>query len=177
MAKRDPLLLIYEALKAAARAAIGPDITVKADYPSPAYFKARVPAVGLLKISGTSTDRVTPGDAHVDLPPNQDNSITVVSEYRRYSYLVQLSVFAKSKRERSDLGQSMEEYLQKNRYLSLPGDVFGDFTLITVQGVPHDSQGETGFYQRDYTLKCSGRLLIAEDFSVVEDIVIKNEIR
>lgn len=177
MTKRDPLLLVYEALKVAVRTAVEFDITVKAEYPNPAYFKAKTPAVGLLKIGGTATDRVTPGDVHVTLPANPDGSIIVAGEFRRYSYLVQLSVFTKDKRQRSELGQATEEYLQQNRYLSLPGDQFGDSTLVLVQGPPTDSVGETGFYQRDYTLKCTGRMLIAEDFPIVEDIVVISEIQ
>jgi len=173
---RDPVLLIYEALKVAIRTATETQITVKADYPDPSYFKAKTPAVGLLKIGGKARDFVTPGDSHVTLPVNPDGTLPVVGEWKRYSYLLQLSVFTETKRERSELGQTIEEYLQKKRYHALPGDPFGDYTVVLVQGVPHDSKGEVGFYQRDFTLKCSGRLLIVDNFQEATEVIINNQV-
>lgn len=173
---RDPVLLIYEALKVAVRAATGTQMTVKADYPDPSHFKFKTPAVGLLKISGTARDFVTPGDSHVTLPVNPDGTLPVVGEWKRYWFLLQLSVFTETKRERSEQGQKIEEYLQKKRYHDLPGDPFDDHTVILVQGVPHDSKGEVGFYQRDYTLKCSGKLLIADTFQPADELVVNNQV-
>ncbi|MBE3584839.1 MAG: hypothetical protein IMW94_01455 [Thermoanaerobacter sp.] len=173
---RDPLYLVFATLAAAVRSACGQEITVKAEYPSPAYFRAVLPAVGLLHIGGTARDAVAPGEIHAAYGPNPDGTLPVACEYRRYHYLIQLSVFAATKKDRRSLGQAIVEYLERHRYLPLAGDALADYTRIRILSTPHDHPGETGFYQRDYTLEATGRLLIAENFYPAEEIITRTQL-
>lgn len=82
---------------------------------------------------------------------------TLYKEKLRIFYLLQLSVFAYTEEDRSNLGWTVQQYLVSNPQLAI--GIPGVETAVFKYMGQHNPPGETRFYQRDMTFEVTARVL------------------
>lgn len=155
---RDPLVLVYEGLKAKIKAVHGADFYMTDGDPPTSEYKKRLPAANISYVSGTAEKAfMREYEPHV-VEDNGDGTFTAVYEIMRFSYLLQVSFFAKMPGTVQQLSLAFIDTLEADNLLFLD-DKWDIDTDIFLQAPPLPPRGQEFMYQVDQTWKCSGKLL------------------
>lgn len=97
---------------------------------------------------------------------------TYYKEKLRIFYMLQLSIFAYTEEDRSNLGWTVQQYLVSNPQLAI--GITGVETAVFKYMGQHNPPGETRFYQRDLTFEVTARVLDAQTAYRAKAITLNN---
>lgn len=167
---RDPLALIYSALKKKIKDVHGEKFYVTDGIPSVSEYKKQLPAANISYVSGAAEKAFMREYEPHKLVNNGDGTYMAIYEIMRFSYLIQISFFAKMPGIAQQLSLIFIDVLESNNLLCLD-DTWDSDTNIFLQSPPLPARGEEFLYQVDQTWVCSGKLLHQE---LVNEIDLKD---
>jgi len=110
-----------------------------------------------------------------------DGTGLIFTEQQRKTFILQMSLFTYTKEDRARLGIVIERYFETNYHIPLrefscaiPGTgnlLKQEFVQMLPRGAPHDGQGETRFYQRDFTFEATGRIFDIKTAYQVTEVI------
>lgn len=133
-------------------------------WPDTQYFTVdgNLPSLFIFFVGETGKHLASRENVHAVVKDANGTTATVYKEKLRLSYLFQLSVFASTPEDRSNLGWQVKQYLVSNPQLQIGTLGAGVETAVFAFKGERDDQGETKFYQRDITFEVSARVLDAQ---------------
>jgi hypothetical protein len=142
-------------------------------WPDTKFFDAdgNLPSLFLFEVSDTAKHLASRESIHA-VVNNADGTATVFKEKLRMFYLLQLSLFANTQADRSNIGWSIQQYLTSNPQLQI--GIPGVETAVFKYMGQHNPPGETRFYQRDMTFEVTARVLDAQTAALAQKVVFNN---
>lgn len=157
---RDPLVLVYEAMKNAIREVHGKDFIVFDDFPNANEFrKPGKNAASISYISGSLEKGLMREYVPHSIKQNPDRSYTIATETCRMDYILQVSFFAGKKGIAQRLSTEFMAYLEERNGVPLKGDPWGESMEAFLTEAPEPPRGEADLWQCDQAWRCRGKLL------------------
>lgn len=165
---RDPLVLAYEAIKAAIREVHGEAFAVFDDAPDATKLKKQLPAASISYISGSSEKAFMREFEPHAIKKNKGGTFTVATETLRFEYYIQVSFFSHEKGLAQRLSTQFYTKTEQENEIPLLDEPWNETMQIFLESPPLPPRGEPDLYQCDQTWACRGRLLTTEVVNAVD---------
>lgn len=164
----EPFKAICEALATVLQAQIPALKRIQIGWPDIKYLDVdgNLPSVFFVEVSDTEKNVVSRLNTHKTTLNADGSTGYIYTEQGRIFYLLQISLFANTKEDRSSIGWEIMQYLITNYRITLAD---GETATFKYKG-KHDDQGETNYYQRDLTFEVQTRILDAQAATKVTDL-------
>lgn len=145
-------------------------------WPDPSLFQMdnKLPLLAVYNTSSNGKHLSSRDSIHATKLNTSGLTATVYQEKLRLFYLLQLSIFAHTVEDRSNLGWIVQQYLTSNPQIpiGIPGV---ETSVFSFKSGPHDLSGEAKLFQRDLTFEVTARVLDAQTLVPVAKQVVLND--
>lgn len=143
-------------------------------WPDTIFFQAdgNLPSLAVLDVSDSGKHLSSRETVHAKVNNPDGVTCVVYKEQLRKTYLMQLSLFAYTSEDRSNLGWVIEQYLTTNPQLQI-GIPNVETAVFKYKG-QHNPPGETRFYQRDLMYEVTARVLDASTVYLLKTITLND---
>ncbi|GIM47037.1 hypothetical protein DNHGIG_25860 [Collibacillus ludicampi] len=144
-------------------------------WPDTKFFTVdgNLPSLFIVQVNDSGKHLASRESIHATVPNSDGQTATVYKEKLRIFYLLQLSLFAYTQEDRSNLGWMIQQYLVSNPQLQI--GIPGVETAVFKYRGQHNPPGETRYYQRDMNFEVTARVLDASTAYIAKTVVMNNQ--